>query len=281
MQGPGSSIPSVKHRSFLWDRQEGNPVRIPLSFGMMDHKNIRLIVAYDGTRYHGWQRQKNGMTLQEVMEEQIRVMTGASHTLIASGRTDAGVHALNQVCNLVTRSSIPPQSLQKGLNSLLPDDIFVKHAGWVPIDFHSRYSAKSKIYEYRILNSETPDIFQRNFIWHVKPPLNVEAMAVCLSHLRGSHDFSSFRSSGSNNTDPVRSVLTAELHGPENGRLRIVIEADGFLRHMVRNIVGTVVNAGLGKMDPHRFKEIVSLKDRRVAGVKAPPQGLFLVDVRY
>ena len=144
MQGPGSSIPSVKHSSFLWDRQEGNPGRIPLSFGIMDHKNIRLRVAYDGTRYHGWQRQKNAMTLQEVMEEQIRVMTGEPHNLIASGRTDAGVHALNQVCNFITRSSISAQSLQKGLNSLLPNDIFIKDAGCVPIHFHSRYNAKSK-----------------------------------------------------------------------------------------------------------------------------------------
>ncbi|MCF8143787.1 MAG: tRNA pseudouridine(38-40) synthase TruA [Deltaproteobacteria bacterium] len=247
----------------------------------MNRKNIKLMVAYDGTRYHGWQRQKNAMTLQEVMEAQIRVMTGEAHNLIASGRTDAGVHALNQVCNFVTRSSIPPQSFQKGLNSLLPDDIFIKDVRCVPIQFHSRYSAKSKIYEYRILNSETRDIFQRNFLWQIRPPLNVEAMAVCLSHLRGSHDFSTFRSSGSSNTDPVRSILAAKIHAPENGRLRIVMEADGFLRHMVRNIVGTLVEVGLGKMGPGRFEEIVSMKDRRLAGIKAPPQGLFLVDVRY
>jgi tRNA pseudouridine38-40 synthase len=247
----------------------------------MDHKNIRLILAYDGTRCHGWQRQKNAMTLQEVIEEKIRVMTGESVNLIASGRTDAGVHALNQVCNFVARSTLPPDSLQKGLNSLLPDDIYIKDAAYVPIHFHSRYSAKSKIYEYRILNSETPDIFQRDFLWQIRPPLDVEAMAVCLSHLRGLHDFSSFRSSGSGNTDPVRSVLNAQINGPENGRLRIVIEADGFLRHMVRNIVGTVVEAGLGKMSTRRFKEIVSSRDRRLAGVKAPPQGLFLVEVRY
>ncbi|MDQ1334065.1 MAG: tRNA pseudouridine synthase [Thermodesulfobacteriota bacterium] len=247
----------------------------------MDHKNIRLILAYDGTRYHGWQRQENAVTLQEVIEEKLRVMTGESHHVIASGRTDAGVHALNQVCNFLTRSSIPLQSLRNGLNSLLPDDMFIKDVAYVPLHFHSRYSARSKVYEYRILNSETPDIFHRNFLWQIHPPLNVEAMVVCLSHLMGSHDFSSFRSSGSGNIDPVRSVLKAEIHGPENGCLRIVIEADGFLRHMVRNIVGTAVEAGLGKMSPRRFKEIVSLKDRRLAGVKAPPQGLFLAEVKY
>jgi len=247
----------------------------------MDQKNIRLMVAYEGTRYHGWQRQKNAVTLQEVMEKQIRVMTGESVSLIASGRTDAGVHAFNQVCNFVARSTLPPHSLQKGLNSLLPDDIYVRDAAYAPMHFHSRYSAKSKVYEYRILNRDTPDIFHRNFLWHVRPPLNIEAIAVCLSYLKGSHDFSSFRSSGSCNVDPVRSVLSAEVYGPENGKLRIVIEADGFLRHMVRNIVGTVVEAGLGKMSACRFKEVVSLKDRRLAGVKAPPQGLFLVDVRY
>jgi len=247
----------------------------------MDQRNIRLVVAYDGTRYHGWQRQANAVTLQAVIEDRLQVMTGASHCLIASGRTDAGVHALNQVCHFVTHSAIPLPSLKKGLNSLLPADIFVKEAAQVPLHFHARYSARSKVYEYRIWNSEAPDIFQRHFQWHIRPYLSVEAMAVCLSRLLGRHDFSSFRSSGSGNLDPVRTILKAEIQEPEKGSLRIVIEADGFLRHMVRNIVGTVVAAGLGNISPRRFEEIFASKDRRLAGVKAPPQGLFLVEVRY
>jgi tRNA pseudouridine38-40 synthase len=247
----------------------------------MVDKNIRLIVAYDGTRYHGWQRQKNAVTIQEVLEKQIRVMTGDPVTLIASGRTDAGVHALNQVCNFVTRSTIPLHAMIQGLNSLLPDDILIKDAAYVPLPFHSRYSARSKIYEYRIWNRTSPDIFRRNFIWQIRKPLDMEAMGLCLSHLMGSHDFSSFRSSGSSNIDPVRTILRAEINGHENGLLCIVIEADGFLRHMVRNIVGTVVEAGMGKIRFDRFKEIVDSKDRRLAGRKAPPHGLFLVEVRY
>lgn len=249
--------------------------------GRMDPKNIRLVVAYDGTRYHGWQRQANALTLQKVIEEKLCVMTGETHTLIASGRTDAGVHALNQVCNFHTRSSIAPPSFHNGLNSLLPDDILIREAAYVPIHFHSRYSVRSKRYEYRILNSEIPDVFQRNYLWQVRPPLDVEAMAACLSHLIGPHDFSSFRSSGSDNINPVRAVLRAEIHGPVSDRLRIVIEADGFLRHMVRNIVGTVVEAGLGRIAIDRFKEILCARDRRLAGIKAPPQGLFLMEVIY
>ena len=247
----------------------------------MDEKNIKLILAYDGTHYHGWQRQRNEITIQEVIEERVQIMTGEPVNLISSGRTDAGVHALNQVCNFITQSTIPLKSIQKGLNSLLPDDIFVKDAEYVPGEFHSRYSSKSKTYEYRILNSETPDIFQRDFLWHIRPALDTKEMAACLSLLKGTHDFSCFRSAGSGNTDPVRSVLTAKINGHEYGVLRIVIEADGFLRHMVRNIVGTVVEAGLGKISPERFKEIIDLQDRQLAGVKAPPQGLFLVKVTY
>jgi tRNA pseudouridine38-40 synthase len=244
-------------------------------------KNIRLVVAYDGTRYHGWQRQTNALTLQGTIEEKIRLMTKEAPTLIASGRTDAGVHALNQVCNFLTGSSIPPPSLQRGLNSLLPDDILIREAAYVPTRFHSRYNAKSKVYEYRILNSETPDIFHRHFLWQIRPPMDVEPMTACLSLLTGTHDFSSFQSSGSGDIDPVRSVLRAEINGPVNERLGIVIEADGFLRHMVRNIVGTLVEAGLGKITIDRFGEILSAKNRRVAGVKAPPQGLFLMEVKY
>lgn len=247
----------------------------------MDDKNIKLILAYDGTHYHGWQRQRNGITIQGVIEERLQIMTGEPVNLIASGRTDAGVHALNQVCNFITRSTIPLKSIRKGLNSLLPDDIFVKDAEYVQREFHSRHSAKNKTYEYRILNSETPDIFQRDFLWHIRPVLDTHQMAACLSLLKGTHDFSCFRSSGSGNTDPVRSVLTAEINVPEYGVVRIVIEADGFLRHMVRNIVGTVVEAGLGKISPEQFREIIDFKDRQLAGVKAPPQGLFLVKVTY
>lgn len=256
-------------------------MRIPLSFVIMDQKNIRLVLCYDGTRYHGWQRQKNGITIQEVIEDQIRLMTGESPALIASGRTDAGVHALNQVCHFLTQTAIPPESLRKGLNSLLPDDIFIRDAVYAPIHFHSRYSARSKVYEYRILNSETPDIFQRHFEWQISRPLDREDMALCLSCLMGTHDFSSFRSSGSGNIDPVRTVLGAEVNGPRDGRLKVVIEADGFLRHMVRNIVGSIVEVGLGKMSVSGFEEIVLSMDRRLAGPKAPAQGLFLVEVRY
>ncbi|MBW1852570.1 MAG: tRNA pseudouridine(38-40) synthase TruA [Deltaproteobacteria bacterium] len=241
-----------------------------------------MILTYDGSQYHGWQRQHNGITIQEVIEEKIETMVGVPVKLIASGRTDAGVHAINQVCNFKSRSSIDPEAIKRGLNSLLPDDIFVKVAEYVPADFHARYSANSKVYEYRILNREDPDVFLRHYLWHIRTPLNNDEMAKCLSTLKGAHDFSSFRSSGSGNTNPVRSISRAELHGPDaNDILRIVIEADGFLRHMVRNIVGTVVEAGLGKINVDRFREILESKDRQLAGIKAPAQGLFLVVVRY
>ena len=202
--------------------------------------------------------------------------------LIASGRTDAGVHALNQVCNFATRSTIPPESIRRALNSLLPDDIHVNSADLVPQDFHSRYSAKSKNYEYRLWNHPEPDIFLRNRVWHLRLPLDIHAMSECLSLLVGAHDFSAFRSSGSNNSDPVRTVLGTEIREPgKDGILRIIIEANGFLRHMVRNIVGTVVAVGQGRSDVNDFREILASKDRRMAGIKALAQGLFLVHVIY
>ena len=247
----------------------------------MNSKNIRLSLAYDGSRYHGWQRQNNTLTLQGTIEEKIEMMVCEPVRLIASGRTDAGVHAVNQVCNFKTRSNLDPETIKKGLNGLLPDDIFIRNAVYVPFEFHARYSVKSKVYEYRILNKEDPDVFMRKYLWYIKTPLNLKVMAKCLGHLLGRYDFSSFRSSGSGNLDPVRSILRAELNGTEKGLLRVVIEADGFLRHMVRNIVGTVVEAGLGRISFSRFEKILESRDRRSAGIKAPPQGLFLMDVQY
>ena len=247
----------------------------------MDRKNIRLTLAYDGTAYHGWQRQENARTLQEVVEGRIRVITGETVRLTASGRTDAGVHALNQVCNFTTRSAIPPLDLKNGLNALLPDDILVREASVVPPGFHARYDARRKTYEYRILNRRDPDIFLRHYAWHVRPALDTGEMERCLAVLKGRHDFSAFKSAGSANRNPVRTLTRAEIHSPENGVLRIVVEADGFLRHMVRNLVGTLVEAGLGKRDVADIRKVLDSRDRRMAGIKAPARGLFLMAVRY
>lgn len=201
--------------------------------------------------------------------------------LAASGRTDAGVHALNQVCNFFTKSSIAPESLKNGLNSLLPDDIFIRHADYVSPEFHSRFSAKSKIYEYRILNQDDPDIFLRNYIWHIPKRLDLQKMQDCLSLLIGRHDFSSFRSAGTKNRDPVREMMRAELHQRRNGNISLLFEADGFLRNMVRNIVGSVAEVGQSKISCLEFQDMFSSRDRQKAGKKAPPQALYLRMVKY
>jgi tRNA pseudouridine38-40 synthase len=247
----------------------------------MAKRNIRLILAYDGSRYHGWQRQKRETTIQGLIEEKVRVMTKESVKMIACGRTDAGVHAFCHVCNFITSSQIDPPSFKRGLNALLPEDIYVKQAEDVPIDFHSMYDTESKTYEYRILNQEDPDVFLRLYTWHIPRYLDREEMRKCLSLLCGEHDFSSFKSTGSGNLNPVRKMMRAEIHEPGKGLLHFIFEANGFLRHMVRNIVGTVVEVGQGKMGFNDFVAIFQGRDRAKAGIKAPPQGLFLIGVRY
>ena len=248
---------------------------------MDEKKNIRLTLQYDGSRYHGWQRQKGVPTIQGVMEDRIHMMIREPVKLIGSGRTDAGVHALNQVCNFRTKTKIDPVSLQRGLNSLLPEDILVKDAAYAPPDFHSMYSSKSKTYEYRVLNRKEPDLFLRFYSWHIAVDLDLKAMQRCVSLLRGKHDFSAFRSSGSGNRNPIREMMKAELQGPAEGILVFLFEADGFLRHMVRNIVGTVVEVGRRRTGFDEFVEVFQSKDRGRAGVKAPAQGLFLTNVQY
>jgi len=245
-------------------------------------KNIKLILQYDGKNYHGWQRQKNDITIQGILEDNLEKMIGGPVTLYASGRTDTGVHALHQVCNFNSCTKIGPESLRNGLNSLLPDDIYIKKLEYVGADFHSRYSAKKKSYEYRILNRKERDIFLRDYTWHIPHDLDLMEMKRCLSLLVGKYDFSSFKSSGSGNINPVREMFKAELiDDDENGIIRFSFEAEGFLRHMVRNIVGTVIETGTGKISYHDFQEILSLRDRKKAGIKAPPQGLFLIMVNY
>ena len=247
----------------------------------MTQRNIKMVLAYDGSRYQGWQRQKAGETIQQSVEERLRMILQEPVSVIASGRTDAGVHALGQVCHFRTASRLGPDVIGKGLNAMLPEDILVREINQVSSEFHARYSAKGKVYDYRILNCEARDPFQRQYAWHIRTPLDVTEMSRCLSTLTGTHDFSSFRSSGSGNINPVRTMCRAEIGPKEGGRLRVTLEADGFLRHMVRNIVGTVVEVGLGRIDLSGFVAILVARDRRKAGSKAPPQGLFLVEVRY
>ncbi len=247
---------------------------------MEELRNIRLVVCYDGSAYHGWQRQKDHITIQEVMESRIARIVGHDVKLIGSGRTDSGVHAYGQVCNFKTTSAIPCEPLQKGLNSLLPEDIYVKEVVEVPLKFHARYSAKSKTYEYRILNRQEPDIFLRRYVWHIPVALDIEAMKECVPMLVGTHDFSSFMSSGGAAKSPIRTVLRASLE--TNGAMvHFTIEANGFLKHMVRNIVGTLVKVGFGKVTVEGFQEIFFSRDRKLAGIKAPAQGLFLLKVSY
>jgi tRNA pseudouridine38-40 synthase len=247
----------------------------------VDEKNIKLILAYDGTRYSGWQRQANGLSVQQVIEEKIGIMTGGPVRVHASGRTDAGVHALGQVCNFVCRGRLTALDYKKGLNSLLPEDIHVVDAGSAAPEFHSRYSAKAKTYQYRILNTQEPDIFLRRYVWHISRPLDSGAISACLARLTGRMDFSSFQSSGSSVSNPVRTIFRAEAHRSRDDIISMVFEADGFLRHMVRNIVGTVIAAGSGKMSPEAVTGILDARDRSAAGIKAPAAGLFLVKVDY
>jgi tRNA pseudouridine38-40 synthase len=248
---------------------------------MEGKKNIRMVVRYDGTRYHGWQRQREEPTIQGLLEDKIGIIIGDPVTLIGAGRTDAGVHALHQVCHFLTESTIDPPSLCRGLNSLLSSDIRIRSVEYAPLDFHARYSAKSKTYEYRILNCREPDPFLRFYTWHVPSPLELSEIERCLPILSGKHDFSSFMSSGSKTRDPVREMMRAELHRSGDGLVVLVFEADGFLRHMVRNIVGTLVEVGKKRWDSEHFLRIFQAGDRCATGVKAPAQGLFLKMVSY
>jgi len=244
-------------------------------------KNFKITIEYDGTSYHGWQRQKNDRTIQEEIEKALLTITGQKVSLAGSGRTDAGVHAYAQVANFKCETKLGPQDLFGGLNSLTADDIVITNCDEVEESFHARYDVKSKTYAYKILNRPNPAAIFRQYAWHVRKKLNLEAMHAAISHLIGSHDFKAFEGTGSPRSHTTRSVFEASLIEEEDGHLAFEIEADGFLRFMVRNIVGTLVDVGLGKISPDDFKRIRVSKDRDQAGATAPAHGLFLIKVRY
>lgn len=244
-------------------------------------RNIKLIVEYDGTDYKGWQIQKSGPTIQGVIEEKLEIILNQKTRVIGSGRTDAGVHALNQVAHFFTSSKIELESLKRGLNSLLPPDIVIKNLVEVDADFHARYSAKSRIYKYLIFNGDSLSPFYRRFSWQVHHQLDIKRMREAGECLIGWHDFISFKGADSNNHSTEREIIRFTIRGRSKGWFITTIEANAFLRHMVRNIMGTLLEAGKGSMTVEEFRDILESRDRGRAGVAAPPQGLFLKEVKY
>ncbi|MGD8366536.1 MAG: tRNA pseudouridine(38-40) synthase TruA [Desulfobacterales bacterium] len=247
----------------------------------MANKNFRISIEYDGTDFHGWQRQRSDRTVQAEIEAALSVMTRQKIAVHGSGRTDAGVHALGQVASFRCETRLTAADFFSGLNGLLPDDIAVLDCREADDGFHARYSAKSKRYRYCILNRPLPAPLDRRFCWHVRSPLDVDAMAQASAGLVGTHDFSSFEASGSPRSHSRRTVTAAGWEIPAPDRLHFTIEADGFLRCMVRNIVGTLVEIGSGKRRAAQIETLLASADRSLAGPTAPARGLFLIEVRY
>lgn len=245
-------------------------------------RNIKLILEYEGTNYHGWQSQAGSgrQTIQETLEQALKTVTTEDTTTYASGRTDAGVHAHGQVVNFHTGSSLPAEAWAPSLNHLLPHDIRILAAEEAPDQFHARYSARGKVYKYRILNRRPPTALHRNFAWHVNLRLNVKNMRIASSFLLGKHDFSAFRGSGCSAKSPVRTLKTVQIR-KSGDFIEIVMEADAFLQYMVRNITGTLVEVGLGRFKPIDVKEMLSGCDRTRSGRTAPSHGLYLMVVHY
>jgi tRNA pseudouridine38-40 synthase len=244
-------------------------------------RNIRLLVEYDGTAYCGWQWQKNGLSIQQVIEGAIGRITGEAVRVNGSGRTDRGVHALGQVASFLTSCALPERALLLGINSLLPPDVAVRALEEVDDGFHARFSVTSKVYLYRICNRPVRPVKERLYAWHIWEPLDLDRMREAAEVFPGSHDFTSFCSTHTDSEDHVRSIHSLTIEKDPTGMITIMIEADGFLRYMVRTIVGVLVYAGQGKCTKADVIAIMEARDRRRAKLTAPPQGLFLKQVNY
>lgn len=257
----------------------------------MTERNIRLLLAFDGTAYSGWQRQSSAATIQGEIEACLARMTGAAVTLHGAGRTDAGVHALGMVANFRTTAAIPCQGLAKGLNSMLAPDIRILQAAEAPPSFHSRFSACGKTYAYTLCTTAVQLPTQRLYAAHVPRPLAAEQVRAALVRMLGTHDFSSFEGTGSRDRDQdnpdsrgaVRTLYRAEFieRAAQADAWIFRFTGDGFLRHMVRNLVGTLLLVGSGKLTPENFAAILARRDRSLAGATAPAHGLVLEQVHY
>lgn len=253
-------------------------------------KRIRIIVAYDGTGYCGWQIQPNGITIEEVLNHALSGLLGEPIRIIGASRTDSGVHALGNVAVFDTKTRIPPERISYALNQHLPDDIVIVRSEEVPGDWHPRYCNCVKTYEYHIFNAKVPDPVRRRTAYFVSYPLDLGEMRRAAAYLIGEHDFASFCNIKTSVEDTVRTIYELEIlersvQGPEDYRdgqeIRIRIRGNGFLYNMVRIIVGTLLRVGRKYYTPEQVKEILEAKNRQAAGVTAPPQGLVLEKIEY
>ena len=248
---------------------------------MPPQRNIRLRLAYDGTRYVGWQVQPNGPSIQAELERALATLHKEPVRITGAGRTDAGVHALGQVASFPAARPLPVQAYVKGMNALLPDDVAVREAAVLDGPFDARRDARGKRYRYRIENLPTRAPLTRLQAWQVFRRLDVEAMRAAAGPLRGRHDFSAFRASDCEAAHPVRELRRLDVETPGPGRIEVVAEATAFLKHMVRNLVGTLVEVGLGARPAASTVGLLASRDRTLAGRTAPPQGLTLEEVFY
>jgi tRNA pseudouridine38-40 synthase len=254
-------------------------------------KHIKIILQYDGTGYSGWQVQKKETTIQGLLEDAVFSVTSQRVRVTGAGRTDAGVHALEQAAVFGTDSGLEPDVLLRALNANLPDDIRIIHSEECSSDFHPRYDAKSKTYSYLISRTGAYSVFLKRYSWQMPYQLNPDAMRTAAGYLIGKQDFSSFRASGCSSNHPVREIMDISISETDSIEfialkfnaplIKISIQANAFLRHMARNIVGTLVEIGRGNFPPEKMKEVLEAKDRRAAGKTAPACGLFLENIEY
>lgn len=246
-------------------------------------RNIRLTIEYDGKDFNGWQKQPNKLNIQGEIERAIEIITGEENIdLIASGRTDAGVHALGQVANFKTNNeSIPIEKFAIALNTKLKRSVRIKKAEEVDERFHSRYTCKRKTYRYIVNNNECESAIYRNFEYHMPIKLDIEKMKKAVKYFEGEHDFKAFKASGTSSKSSVRKIYLAEVKKTEEGRIYIELTGNGFLYNMVRIIAGTLVDVGIGKIKPEEIPSIIENGDRKLAGKTLPPNGLFLMNVEY
>ncbi len=244
-------------------------------------RTLKLTLQYDGTDYVGWQRQAEGVSIQGLLEDALKPIEGAAVTVHGAGRTDAGVHALGQVASVRLSATLDGTTLARALNAVLPLDVRVAQVEEVSDDFHARFSATGKVYQYRIVNGPFASPFLRRYVWHVIPKIDLAAVREASAVLVGAHDFAAFQRTGTSVASTQRSVRRMEWTQHPDGLTVMEIEGDGFLRYMVRNVAGTLVEIGLGRWPASTMQHILESRDRARAGTTAPAQGLFLIEVQY